>query len=350
MIADVMANRDARSLDHSTLEEMRRLGVKRVLQGETQRSVAQSLEVHFQTVAKWMCWYRSGGDEALESTPATGRHPTLTERQQERLRKTILGKNPQQLNFGPALWTLPLVSQLFERLFGVVLHKTTVSRILSGLGLTPQKPIRRAFKRDDLECLIWMEHEFPRIVREARKRQSTLLFEDEAGVHEDGPVGTTWGSKGETPVVGVTGTRRRTNVISALSPRGRLWFRSYRGRLNARGFIAFLKALLHDFSKPIDLILDRHPAHVAASVGRFVHQHRRRLRLHFLPGYAPNLNPDEHVWGYLKGMFRRDPVQLDEDFAKLVTGRMKKIQSDRALVRSFFQHPEVKYVREALGW
>lgn len=89
---------------------------------------------------------------------------------------------------------------------------------------------------------------------------------------------------------------------------------------------------------------------MAASVRRFVHQNRRRLRLHFLPGYAPNLNPDEHVWGYLKGMFRRDLVSLDENFGKVVTGKMKKIQRDRALVRSFFEHPEVKYVREALGW
>jgi transposase len=342
--------RDARSLDHATLEEMRRLAVSRVLAEEEQAEVARSLQVHRCTVAKWMMTYRREGETGLESTKATGRKPTLTPRQVERLKRVILGKNPQQLNFGPALWTLPLVSQLIERLFGAVLHKTTVTRILGRLGLTPQKPIRRAFKRDDLECLMWMEREFPRIVREARKRQSTLLFEDEAGVHEDGPIGTTWGSKGETPVVGVTGTRRRTNVISALSPRGRLWFRSYRGRLNARTFIAFLKALLRDFSKPIDLIVDRHPAHVAASVRRFVHQNRRRLRLHFLPGYAPNLNPDEHVWGYLKGMFRRDPVQLDEDFGKVVTGRMTKIQRDRALVRSFFQHPEVKYVREALGW
>ena len=326
------------------------MAVKRVLQGETQRAVAISLEVHFQTVAKWISWYRSGGDEALESTPATGRNPTLTERQLERLRKTILGKNPHQLNFGPALWTLPLVSDLIERLFQVVLHKTTVSRMLGRLGLTPQKPIRRAFQRDDVECIMWMEHEFPRIVREARKRQSTLLFEDEAGVHEDGPIGTTWGSKGETPVADVPGTRRRTNVISAVSPRGRLWFRSYRGTLNAHGFIAFLKALLHDFTKPIDLIVDRHPAHVAAMVRRFVHENRRRLRLHFLPGYAPNLNPNEHVWSYLKGLFRRDPVHLDENFNKAVTTSMKQIQHDHALVRSFFHHPEVKYVREALGW
>lgn len=346
----VVEPRDARSLDHATLEEMRRLAVSRVLAGERQTDVARSLQVHRCTVAKWVMSYRSEGEAGLESSRGTGRKPTLTARQTERLKRVILGKNPQQLNFGPALWTLPLVSHLIEKLFGAVLHKTTVGRILARLGLTPQKPIRRAFKRDDEECLTWMGREFPRIMREARKRQATLLFEDEAGVHEDGPLGTTWGSKGDTPVARVTGTRRRTNVISALSPRGRLWFRSYRGRLNAPGFITFLKALLHDFRKPVDLILDRHPAHVAASVRRFVHQNRRRLRLHFLPGYAPDLNPDEHVWGYLKGMFRRDPVHLDKDFGKVVTGKMKKIQRDRTLVRSFFENPEVKYVKEALGW
>ena len=83
---------------------------------------------------------------------------------------------------------------------------------------------------------------------------------------------------------------------------------------------------------------------------RFVHANRKRLRLHFLPRYAPNLNPDEHVWGYLKGMFRRDPVHLDEHFAKAVTASMKSIQHNQTLVRSFFRNPEVKYVREALGW
>ena len=350
MIDDVTAERDARSLDHATLEEMRRLAVKRVIGGESQRDVARSLEVHFQTVAKWIAWYRSGGEEGLSSTLGTGRPPALTQRQLKRLRTVILGKNPQQLNFGPALWTLPLITELIERLFNVVLHPTTVSRFLGGLGLTPQKPIRRAFQRDDLECLVWMEIEFPRIVREARKRQSTLLFEDETGVHEDGPVGTPWGAEGKTPTVDVPGTRRRTNVISAISPRGRMWFRSYRGTLKAGGFIAFLKGLLHDFSRPIDLILDRHPAHVAAAVKRFVHKNRKRLRLHFLPGYAPNLNPDEHGWTQLKGMFRRDPVHLDEDFAKSVTLSMKQIQRDRELVRSFFHHPEVEYIREALRW
>jgi transposase len=180
--------------------------------------------------------------------------------------------------------------------------------------------------------------------------RATLLFEDEAGVHEDGPIDRTWGERGKAPVVRVTGLRRRVNVISAISPRGRLWFRCYEGRLNAERFIEFLEALLHDFTKPIDLVLDRHPAHVAASVRRFAHEHRRRLRLHFLPGYAPDLNPDEHVWGYLKGTFRRAPIQERQDMPGAVTATMQAIRDKPSLVKAFFENPEVEYVRKALKW
>lgn len=342
--------RDARSLDHSTLEEMRRLAVSRVLAGESQQEVARSLQVHRCTAAKWMMAYREDGEKGLESSPATGRTRTLSPRQMARLQRVIVGKNPQQLNFGPALWTLPLVGELIERLFGVVVHKATVGRILHRLGLTPQKPVRRAFKRDEAECRHWATREFPRIVREAKRRQSTLLFLDEAGVHEDGPIGRTWGAKGQTPVIQVTGTRRRVNVISAVSPRGQLWFRCYFGTLTAPRFLAFLKDLRHDFRKPLDVIMDRHPSHEAALVRRWLREQGRRLRVHFLPGYAPDLNPDEHVWTQLKGMFRRDPVHRDEDFIKAVHLSMKEIRDDRRLVKAFFGHPAVAYVREALGW
>ncbi len=342
--------RDARTLDHKTLEEMRRLAVKRVLAGEKQRAVARALEVHHCTVSKWMACYRSEGENGLASTKASGRRRELSPNQEERLRRIIVGKDPRQLNFGVALWSLAIITQLVENLFGIVLHKTTVMRYLHRLGLSAQQPTRQAFRRDEDECRRWMMEEFPRIVREAKRRQATILFEDEAGVHEDGPLDRTWGEKGKRPVVKVTGLRRKTNVLSVISPRGRLWFRCYNARLNAERFIDFLKALLHDFTKPIDLILDRHPAHGAASVRRFVHEHRRRLRLHFLPSYAPDLNPDEHVWTYLKGLFRRDPIEQGEDLSKAVYNTMHAIRKDTALVKSFFENPEVAYVRKALKW
>jgi transposase len=274
----------------------------------------------------------------------------LTEKQQQRLRRIIVGKNPRQLNFGPALWTLSLVGALIEQLFGVVHHASTISRLLHALGLSPQRPARRAFQRDEQECQRWMMTEFPAIVSQAKRIQATLLFEDETGVHENGPVGRTWGERGETPVVNVTGTRRRVNVISAVSPRGRLWFRCYSGNLTAVLFVEFLEALLGDTSKRLVLILDRHPAHVAAYTRRFIYRNRRRLQVHFLPGYAPDLNPDEHVWSYIKGTFRSDPLGPDEKLENAVTDEMEKLRANPAVVKSFFDHPGVRYVKAALGW
>jgi hypothetical protein len=96
--------------------------------------------------------------------------------------------------------------------------------------------------------------EFPAIVREARRKQATLLFLDESAMHEDGAVATTWGPKGERPQVRVSGSRRRTNIISAVSPRGRLWFRCFRGTLTAARFIEFLRALQHDVRGEIVLV------------------------------------------------------------------------------------------------
>jgi len=346
----VMGRRDARSLDHATLEEMRRLAVKRVLEGERHASVAATLQVNPGTVAKWMMTYRQSGDAGLAARKAPGPRPKLSKRQQERLRRIIIERNPQQLKFPYALWTLPIVAELITRLFGVVLHETTVSRMLRRMGLTPQRPTRRAFQRDEEECRHWAQEQFPAIVRQMKRRQSTLLFGDETGVHEDGPIDRTWGMRGQTPVVRVSGQRHRVNVISVISPRGRLWFRCFKGNLNAARFIAFLKDLLRDIRGLIDLVLDRHPAHIAAATRRFIEENRTRLRVHFLPGYAPEMNPDEHVWAHLKSMFRREPVALGEKLDHAVEASMDQIQSNRALVRRFFDHPEVVYVKRALNW
>jgi len=346
----LVTKRDARSLDHATLEEMRRLAVSRVLAGETQRAVAASLQVHHGAVWKWVKTYRTAGADGLASTKSSGRPSTLTEKQRARLRAIVIGKSPLQLGFAFALWTVPAVRAVIEKKFGVVLHDTSVSRLLRGMGLSPQKPVRRAFQRDDEQCMRWTTEDFPRVVKFVKRKQATLLFLDETGVHEDAPVGTTWAERGKRPVVRVSGARRRANVISAVSPRGRLWFRCFRGTLTAQGFITFLEAMLHDIRGYVVLVLDRHPAHVAAATRRWLHAHRDRMRVELLPPYAPDLNPDEHVWSQLKGMFRRQPLGRFEEFAPAVEQAMRQIADDPSAVKKLFHHPAVAYVQQALNW
>jgi transposase len=346
----VMMHRDARTLSHATLEEMRRLAVKSVLEGESQKDLAARLQVHPGTVCKWVAMYRAEGDAALASSKAAGPQPKLEPKQVDSVRKIIVGKNPRQLNFGPALWTLDLVGQLIKNKFGIVLHNTTIGRMLHRLGVTPQKPLRRAFQRDGEECRLWMQVEFPKIVAEAKRKQATLLFLDETGVHENHAVGTTWGERGNRPIVTASGSRRRVNAISAISPRGRLWFRCYQGNLNAPLYIEFLEALMSDVRGKIIVVHDKHPAHTAAATQRYLLSRAARINTHFLPSYAPDLNPDEHVWSYLKGTFRSAPLEKEDSLHDRVEASLDVIASDNKLVQSFFGHPAVSYVREALHW
>jgi len=210
-----LSHRDARSLSHDASAELRRIAVGLVLKGESHPVVAKIVHVHPGTVGKWMMRYRAEGDAMFESRKAAGPVEKLTPKQQDQLRKLILTKTPRQLQFSFALWTLPLIGELITRKFGIVLHETTVSRMLRRMGMTPQVPTRQAFQRDEDECTRWAKEEFPAIVADVRRKQAVLVFADEAGVHADGPIGRTWGVRGRTPVVRTTGNRQRVNVISA---------------------------------------------------------------------------------------------------------------------------------------
>jgi hypothetical protein len=60
------------------------------------------------------------------------------------------------------------------------------------------------------------------------------------------------------------------------------------------------------------------------------------------------MNPDEHVWGHLKRLFRRHSLAANEDIQQTVGDAMEAIKQDRPLVRAFFHHPESEYVRDAI--
>ena len=68
----------------------------------------------------------------------------------------------------------------------------------------------------------------------------------------------------------------------------------------AQVFVDFLKRLIHGREQPIFLIVDGHPVHKSKMVKKFVESVEGKLMLFFLPGYSPNLNPDESVWSHVK--------------------------------------------------
>ena len=99
--------------------------------------------------------------------------------------------------------------------------------------------------------------------------------------------------------------------------------------------------------RPIHLVLDGLPAHKTKAVRDYVAGLQGKLTLHFLPGYAPDLNPDELVWSYAKRTgVARDPLRAGEKLADRVHAQLTRIAARPELVRSFFRHPSVAYISD----
>ena len=297
-----MKKRDGRTLDHKTLEDIRIHAVQRVEAGESPEDVIRVLGFGRTVIYDWLAKYREGGLDALRAKPIAGRPSKLQGKQLKWLYQTITSKNPLQMHFEFALWTRGMMRELIRERFGVGLSEVSVGRLLKKLGLSPQKPLGRAYEQNPEFVERWLAEDYPKIQALAKKERATLYFSDEAGVRSDFHSGTTWAPKGKTPIVEATGQRYGMNIISAISPRGEMRFMTVEGRMNAGKFIEFLKRLLHNAERPVYLIVDSHPSHRARKVFEFVRKTKGKLRLFFLPPYSPELNPDELVWNHLKTM------------------------------------------------
>lgn len=319
------------------LTELRHRAVSAVQNGESPEVVARVFGVSRGAIYGWLSRYREGGWDALDARKRGGRKRKLDGRALKRIYDTVTMKNPLQLKFPFALWTASMVADLIKQRFGVSLSRTSVSRLLKQMGLSAQRPLWRAYQQDPEAVERWMREEFPKIKALARKMKAEIYFGDEAGVRSDFHSGTTWGIKGKTPVVSSTGARFGLNLISAVNPRGNMRFMVTRGRVGAKTFIEFLKRLVHNADQMIFLVVDRHPVHRAKAVARYADSVKDRLRLFYLPPYAPELNPDELVWNHLKNHgIGRQGITSKSHLKKTVLSYMRKLQKSPALIRSFF--------------
>jgi len=338
---------DGRTLSHETSETIRQLAVRRVKEGEAPSAVIKSYGLCRTTIYKWLTAARRGGVRALVARRHPGRKPALTPRQKLQVRGWINGKDPRQYGFDFGLWTRQIVAALIAQKFGVRLGVTAVGRLLAELDITPQKPLRRAYERDPVAIERWKTKVFPRLRARAKRVGAKIFFLDEAGVRSDQVLGRTWGLRGQTPEVLTSGRRQSVSAISAVTERGDFWWKTYTERLNALRFVELLKHFMRGRKSSVLLILDGHPAHIAKVVAQYVQGLRGRLELHFLPGYAPELNPDEFVWNHLKNQgASKTPLRKDESLRSRVQADLRAIQSRPALVRSFFHAPSVAYTRD----
>src|SRR5512133_2618980 len=217
-----MRETDGRKLDHKTLEQLRIRAVRQIEQGAHPEDVAAALGMTRAAVYSWLAKYREGGLEALRAKPVPGRPSTLSGAQLARLYGLVVGNDPRQLRFTFALWTRAMIRALIRREFDVRLSEVSVGRLLRKLGLSPQRPLYRAYQQNPEAVARWKAESYPQLRAQAQQAGATIYFADEAGVRSDYHAGTTWAPVGRTPVVASTGDRFAVNLISAVSAKGTL--------------------------------------------------------------------------------------------------------------------------------
>ena len=132
--------------------------------------------------------------------------------------------------------------------------------------------------------------------------------------------------------------------MSSITNRGHLCFLVFDGSFNAEVFIRFCRRLLRQRRRRVFLIVDGHPVHRSAAVRDWLQANRRRIRMFFLPGYSPELNPDEYLNNDVKtnAVGRQRPATKPELIANLES-YLRETQRRPNIVKSYFQAEPVQY-------
>ena len=338
--------KDARSLSSQAQEALRKRAVAAVRSGLTQVEAARIFGVTRQAVGIWMRKHRQGGEKALgagiKGRPRTGGR--LTGWQAATICRLVRDRHPEQLKLPFVLWTAGAVQQLIRRKFQIAYSDRTVQRYLKAWGFTPQKPRRRAWEQDDAAVPRWLREEYPAIRAEAKRQRARIYWGDEMGVRSDHQAGRSYAPRGQTPVVPGTGKRFGCNTVSAITNRGDLAFMVFKGRMDVRVFLRFLRRLVKQAGRRVFLILDRHPVHRSRAVQRWLAEHAEAIRVFYLPSYSPELSPDEMLNNDVKANAsgRRGPhdqTQLMHNVRRYLQNR----KSNPELVKRYFHEKSVRY-------
>src|SRR5215208_2643314 len=132
--------------------------------GWKQSEIAEALGVSEGAVSQWMKRAREQGAQALRHKPPPGAPSRLSEDQRAKLPE-LLAQGAQAHGFKGEVWTCERVAVLIRREFGVSYHPAHVSRVVRALGLSLQKPKRRAEQRNEEAIDNWKQKKWPSLKR-----------------------------------------------------------------------------------------------------------------------------------------------------------------------------------------
>jgi transposase len=177
--------------------------------------------------------------------------------------------------------------------------------------------------------------------KKAQQERRVIVFIDESGLSERPTRVRTWAPKGQTPVIQFHFNWKQLSMIAGVSKTS-AYFRLHEGAIKSEQIVAFLKALIEQIGRPLLVIWDGLKAHRSPLVREYVDGLDGRIALAFLPPYAPDLNPVEYLWAWLKrhALANYCPASIAE-LSVTARGRLKSAQRRTTLIAAFWKQDEL---------
>ena len=267
-------------------------------QGLTAAATAEALERDPHTIGRWASAFSEGGPAALIFEQTGGSPPALDQAQQEEL-KGAVEQPPATAGIVMANWYWKVVRQFVSERFGISLSRSSCLNWLHRLGFAFKRPKKRLLKADESKRETFVA-EYAVLWEEAQRTGARIFFADEAHFRADAELRGKWVLKGKPALVDSSSPRygEKASYYSAVClETGEVEWMELEGNSNSGTSVAFLTQLKEKHPGPLRVIWDNAPAHRGEAVREYLRTPELELRLVNLPGYSPDFNADEAVWG-----------------------------------------------------
>ncbi len=335
-------------------EFRRRCGVGLIDRGVSVSTIADVFGVSPSSLRRWhtLAKPRSVNRYTRLSTPrvrrtkngSIGRPRKLTDQQLRDLEQ-LLSQGATAHGWMNDLWTTKRIAEVIRRHFHISCRPNQAWTIVTKyLGWTAQRPVQQLRSPDDAEIVRWLEQDYPIVLERAHRRNAHLVFIDESGFMFAPVIRRSYAPRGHPPVLKVSNPHGKISVIGAMniSPQRRHFgfcFDLLANNVNFCGttVVPFLERIHRALRGPVTLLWDAIPIHRADPVQQYLHRHRTTVVEPF-PRYAPDLNPVDKIWFYVK--FDRLPNYAPPDLTDLrlhIKREFRRLQKRSALLESLFR-------------
>lgn len=269
--------------------DRRKQAFKLLDKGHDKYYVADFSEAHFKTIETWIKNRReleqNNYHGLKRGNPNDQRY--LNDDQQIEILNAIKETTPDEHEIAYFLWSRKAVREFIIKKYDIELDLPRISDYTKKWSLSSQRPKTQATEQDQKKVDKWLEKEYPKIKKEAKKENAEIHWGDETNLNINTNYQKTYAPKGKTPVAKIPARKTSYSMISTLTNRGRLRFMAYKGGMNAKLFKVFLKRLIKDTDRKIFLIVDNLRVHHAKIIQKWEQENTNKIKLFFPTAIFP---------------------------------------------------------------